>query len=122
MKPNKDLTRRVAVEALFYLHSLAEIIGDASTGQNSLQLRYQYLAHQGFAVLGLSGFDAARKELADIDAGTTAVAVTLTADEIESACKNIGYDMSCGRCAEVFYTGATMAQHKPDCATRNGQG
>jgi hypothetical protein len=34
----------------------------------------------------------------------------LTFEQLEQACKNIGYDLSCGGCASIFYTG-TPATH-----------
>lgn len=36
------------------------------------------------------------------------------------ACKNIGYDLTCSRCAEVFYTGATTSPHDGHCSTYDG--
>jgi hypothetical protein len=36
----------------------------------------------------------------------------LTFDELVVACKNIGYDLSCGQCASVFYTGAGTYPHE----------
>jgi len=42
----------------------------------------------------------------------------LTDEEAVIACKNIGYDLTCGACAEVFYTGGSWGvEHEPDCVT-----
>ena len=41
----------------------------------------------------------------------------LTHDQMMDACRNIGHDLTCGRCAEIFFTGATMSRHDPTCAT-----
>lgn len=35
----------------------------------------------------------------------------MTFEEIEVACRNIGYDLSCGTCASVFYTGTPTGEH-----------
>ena len=37
--------------------------------------------------------------------------------ELVTACKNIGYDLTCGQCASVFYTGAGTYAHEPGCKT-----
>jgi hypothetical protein len=38
--------------------------------------------------------------------------------DLEVACKNIGYDLSCGACAERFFTGGSWgAEHNATCAT-----
>jgi hypothetical protein len=42
----------------------------------------------------------------------------LTFDQIVAACENIGYDLTCGRCAEVFYTGGSGAPHDEGCKAR----
>jgi hypothetical protein len=34
-------------------------------------------------------------------------------EELRQACQNVGVDLDCGSCAEVFYTGATT--HRHDC-------
>lgn len=38
----------------------------------------------------------------------------LTSEELVVACKNIGFDLSCGACAGVFYTGSGMGAHTCD--------
>jgi len=38
-------------------------------------------------------------------------------DEIIAACENIGYDLSCGACAELFFTGACFHDHEDNCKT-----
>ncbi len=42
----------------------------------------------------------------------------LTAEELIIACKNIGFDLTCGRCAELFYTGVQRGPCEPGCGTR----
>ena len=42
----------------------------------------------------------------------------LTAEELIVACKNIGFDLTCGRCAELFYTGVQRGPCEPGCGTR----
>ncbi len=37
--------------------------------------------------------------------------VTLSGEELIQACKNVGINLSCGACAEVFYTGMTQSKH-----------
>jgi hypothetical protein len=42
----------------------------------------------------------------------------LTNDEVMIACKNIGYDLACGACAERFFTGGSWgSEHDEGCAT-----
>lgn len=41
-------------------------------------------------------------------------------NEIVEACKNIGYDLSCGACAELFYTGICIDYHDDTCKTQLG--
>lgn len=41
----------------------------------------------------------------------------LTGEQVVAALRNIGYAVECGACMEVFYTGATMAQHDCDPAS-----
>lgn len=43
----------------------------------------------------------------------------LTDDECVLACKNIGYDLSCGTCAKQFYTGSRFRMHDRTCETIN---
>ena len=38
-------------------------------------------------------------------------------NQIVAACKNIGYDLTCGQCAAVFYTGFGNYPHAENCAT-----
>lgn len=37
--------------------------------------------------------------------------------DVEQACKNIGFDLSCGACAELFFTGSRTYEHEETCAT-----
>lgn len=42
----------------------------------------------------------------------------LTFDEMVAACRNIGFDLTCGACAGVFYTGYSMGEaHDLHCGT-----
>lgn len=41
----------------------------------------------------------------------------LTFDEVVRALKNIGYDLTCGQCAAVFYTGSGTYPHDPTCTS-----
>lgn len=34
-----------------------------------------------------------------------------------AACGNIGYDLHCGACAELFFCGSTIHVHESDCNT-----
>lgn len=43
--------------------------------------------------------------------------MNLTFDELVKACANIGYDLRCGACAELFYTGVRMNPHDEICTT-----
>jgi hypothetical protein len=38
-------------------------------------------------------------------------------EQIEAACRNIGYDSSCGACAEMFFTGSNCHEHDASCKT-----
>ena len=38
-------------------------------------------------------------------------------DQLVVACKNIGYDLTCGQCAAVFYTGWGNYPHSENCST-----
>jgi hypothetical protein len=42
----------------------------------------------------------------------------LTFDELVVALRNLGYDLMCGRCASVFYTGVALEPHDDTCRTR----
>jgi transcriptional regulator with XRE-family HTH domain len=39
------------------------------------------------------------------------VGTTFTLREVTKACENIGYDLECGACAEIFFTNETHAKH-----------
>lgn len=43
--------------------------------------------------------------------------VQLNDEQLVQACKNIGFDLTCGGCAEQFYTGSRMHAHDESCAT-----
>lgn len=39
----------------------------------------------------------------------------LTPEQVTAACRNIGYDLTCATCAEIFYTGVSVHLHDADC-------
>ena len=41
----------------------------------------------------------------------------LTHDELVVACKNIGWDLTCGSCASVFFTGASISACESGCTS-----
>ncbi len=41
----------------------------------------------------------------------------LTEEQLIDACRNIGYDLTCGACAEQFFCGSHMHKHDPGCKT-----
>jgi hypothetical protein len=41
----------------------------------------------------------------------------LTHEDLVIACTNIGVDITCGRCAGVFFTGSASEPHDPTCTT-----
>lgn len=41
----------------------------------------------------------------------------LTHEELVAACKNIGYDLTCGACAAIFYTGVGLPGDVHTCKT-----
>lgn len=50
--------------------------------------------------------------------GCAAYGDVLTYGDAVAACRNIGYDLTCGHCAMVFYTGAAPnAEHDQSCAS-----
>ena len=54
----------------------------------------------------------------DIERATTRVfGEGLTYNEIKEACKNIGYDIGCGACAELFFTGSCGHECDPECTS-----
>lgn len=48
---------------------------------------------------------------------TTREAGDLTFKQLVEACSNIGFDLTCGACAELFYTGHLNENHDEDCKT-----
>ncbi len=38
-------------------------------------------------------------------------------DDLKQACKNIGFDLSCGECAAIFFTGSGGYSHDDSCTT-----
>ncbi len=47
----------------------------------------------------------------------TPMGFMLTDEQLAAALKNIGYDVTCGACAEVFFTGMTIHEHDDTCTT-----
>jgi hypothetical protein len=41
----------------------------------------------------------------------------LSHEELVVACRNIGFDLSCAKCASVFYTGSGTYPHDAGCKT-----
>jgi len=50
---------------------------------------------------------------------TPGTPIGLSDEDLVRACRNIGYDLRCGACAEFFFTGALMHAHDPLCSTVN---
>jgi hypothetical protein len=46
----------------------------------------------------------------------------LTHVELVAACRNIGFDLTCGQCASIFYTGVGVHPHDEACATVRASG
>lgn len=42
----------------------------------------------------------------------------LTFDELAIALRNLGFDLTCGHCAGVFYTGSAVEPHDNTCQTQ----
>ena len=42
----------------------------------------------------------------------------LSFDELVIACRNIGYDLTCGECASLFFTRYSSAPHDKLCKTQ----
>ena len=49
--------------------------------------------------------------------GTELKAGDLTAEQLMVACRNVGFDLRCGSCAALFYTGCNAYQHDDNCHT-----
>ena len=47
----------------------------------------------------------------------TKVPAPMTYEDVVQGCKNIGYDLNCGQCASVFFTGSGNYPHSTDCKT-----
>jgi hypothetical protein len=45
--------------------------------------------------------------------------MSLNHDDMVQACKNIGFDLTCGACAELFFTGSSPHKHDTTCATEH---
>lgn len=43
--------------------------------------------------------------------------VTMSWDVLAIACSNIGFDITCGACVSVFFTGSNDAEHDLTCKT-----
>jgi hypothetical protein len=55
----------------------------------------------------------------DPPAPTEPAEITFTLSDIEASCRNIGYDLSCGACGGIFFTGASLVAHT--CGKPNPQ-
>lgn len=53
--------------------------------------------------------------------GDAAISIALTLDQCAQTAANYGIDLSCPRCASVFYTGHDDGEHVATCASRAGQ-
>jgi hypothetical protein len=42
-------------------------------------------------------------------------------NDLAASCKNIGYDLRCGACAELFFTGVRTSEHAPGCETNQSK-
>lgn len=40
-------------------------------------------------------------------------------DDLKQACRNIGFDLSCGECAAIFFTGSGGYSHSDSCTTHS---
>ena len=45
--------------------------------------------------------------------------VEISFDALQQACKNIGFDLSCGECAAIFFTGSGGYSHDDSCTTHS---
>lgn len=45
----------------------------------------------------------------------------LSDSDLIVACCNIGYDLTCGACASLFYTGANPYEHDASCKTETSR-
>jgi len=94
-----------------------EIIGDSSIEPEKRMLAQHTI--DGRAANGLLELycDERDAEVAEMRAAEQ-IEGKKTHEEIEVACKNIGYDLSCGACAERFFTGGSWGtEHEETCAT-----
>lgn len=56
----------------------------------------------------------------DGDKGCMSEPCGLSHQELEQACRNIGFDLTCGACAERFFTGGSWSgEHDRVCQTVN---
>lgn len=56
------------------------------------------------------------KNLRDTGRRPTTAGSKLNHEQLTQACKNIGFDLACGACAEQFFTGSKMHDHDESCA------
>lgn len=72
------------------------------------------LAPDAAEAMGLALIKSAADARAKLALGTT-----MTYAEVERACANVGIDLQCAACAELFFTGSTTHKHEAKCGRRN---
>ena len=96
----------------FGLMGMAEAIrGRAVEDECNLRMSYY-----GTCSRGTRWCSAMHAHVLKTDNATAKPRGSLSNEEIVQACKNIGYDMSCGACASVFYTSYGPYEHT--CVTK----
>lgn len=67
---------------------------------------------------GENGYEVARRWLATCPTATGEPWKTWGQDDLTAACRNVGVDLTCGKCAERFFTGASLSgSHDSHCST-----
>ncbi len=78
------------------------------------------LSYRTTGLLGDLGLlEEATKRIEELE---RAVSERLSFHDLTQACKNIGYDITCGACAELFFTGVRFHRHDEKCKTVKGEG
>lgn len=107
---------RASIEARRELKSTAEQLDVRDQMIAELHLERDDL-HAGKEALRAE-LAAAQQRVAELEAKYGGGA--LTQAECVLAARNLGVDITCGRCAGIFYTGHAMEPHCPTCATSAG--
>ena len=71
-------------------------------------------AQGGILISSIDGYEIGILADARLDAPASQaepVEPVFTLSDVETACRNIGYDSSCGACASFFFTGASFEEH-----------